>query len=150
VNSLYPKDFNLKSILREKGYKLTSQREALLDVLEQNNGSHLGIEEIHELVKRSHPEIGIATTYRTLLLFEHMGIVQKLDLDDGYSRYELNSQGMAHRHHHLICLKCGAIYEVKEDLLDTLEQQILYEQGFIVEDHSVKLYGICKDCSVKK
>jgi Fur family ferric uptake transcriptional regulator len=82
-------------------------------------------------------------------LLETMDMVYKLDFDDGCYRYELNRNKEDHRHHHLICLKCGCVEEVEEDLLETLENQILKNKGFVVKDHSVEFYGYCADCSIK-
>lgn len=138
---------DLKETLKGKGYKHTPQRKVILDVIEQQKGRHLSSEEIYDLVRKTHPEIGLATIYRTLLLFDNMGIVQKIDLDDGFSRYELNRHTSDHKHHHLICTVCGSVFEVEEDLLESLEQQILKEHGFVVKDHRVKLYGNCSKCS---
>jgi Fur family ferric uptake transcriptional regulator len=53
---------------------------------------------------------------------------------------------MLHRHHHLICLKCGEVTEVQDDLLESIEKEILKKNGFIVKDHRVKFYGFCKNC----
>ncbi|MCX8131770.1 MAG: transcriptional repressor [Clostridia bacterium] len=137
---------NFKEQLKERGYKLTMQRQAVLDVIVEHEGEHLSSEEIYELVKKNHPEIGLATVYRTLLLLDRMELVYKLDLDDGCSRYELNRHKEDHRHHHLICTKCGLVAEAQEDLLELLEEQILKKNGFIVKDHRVKFYGYCKNC----
>ncbi len=136
----------LKELLNNSGYKFTGQRGAVLDVLVQYSGNHLSTDEIFNYVKVNNPDIGIATVYRTLTLLEKMGIVSKLDLDDGLSRYELSRQNEDHRHHHLICSKCGSISEVEEDLLDSLEAQILLKNDFLVTDHRVKFYGICGKC----
>lgn len=141
---------DLKEQLKERGYKLTSQRQAILDMLIKHNGEHLSPEEIYGLVREEHPEIGLATVYRTLLLFDRMELVYKVDLDDGISRYELNKDKEDHRHHHLICTGCGWVGEVEEDLLDSLEEQILDKKKFIVRDHRVKFYGLCKNCSGDK
>lgn len=136
----------LKKLLRHCGYKFTGQRSAVLEVLIQHRGEHLSTEEIYNYVKESNPEIGIATVYRTLTLLNKIGIILKLDFDDGFSRYELARQNEDHRHHHLICSNCGSVSEVKEDLLDALEEQILLKNGFLVKDHKVKFYGLCSDC----
>lgn len=141
---------NFREQLKERGYKLTTQRQAVLNVLMDHIGEHLSTEEIYDLVKISNPEIGLATVYRTLLLFDRMELVYKLDLDDGCNRYELNKNNEDHRHHHLICTKCGEVAEVEEDLLESLEEQILKKKGFIVKDHRVKFYGYCKACSEQK
>lgn len=137
---------NFKEQLREKGYKLTVQRQAVLDIIREHEGEHLSTEEIFELVKKNNPDIGLATVYRTLLLLDELDLVYKLDLDDGCSRYELNRKGEDHRHHHLICTMCGSVEEVEEDLLESLENQILKSKGFIVKNHKVKFYGYCKKC----
>ncbi|MCX7923367.1 MAG: transcriptional repressor [Clostridia bacterium] len=143
------KSTSFKEILKEKGYKLTSQRQAVLDVITQHEGEHLSTEEIYELVKVNYPDIGLATVYRTLLLFDRMDLVYKMDLDDGCNRYELNNHKEDHRHHHLICTNCGSIQEVQEDLLDSLEEQIAKNNNFIVKDHKVKFYGYCGACAEK-
>jgi len=140
------KPINFKEQLKERGYKLTSQRQSVLDVIIEHEGEHLSTEEIYELVKAENPDIGLATVYRTLMLLDRMELVYKLDLDDGCSRYELNKHKEDHRHHHLICTKCGKVAEVEEDLLETLEEQILKSKGFLVKDHRVKFYGYCKSC----
>jgi Fur family ferric uptake transcriptional regulator len=141
------RSINLSALLKEKGCKLTPQRQIILDIIENCQEKHLSAEEIHDMVKKSNPDIGLATVYRTMLLFNEIGIVHKLDLDDGLGRYELNRQKSNHRHHHLICTSCNAVMEVEEDLLESLEQQILNEHGFIVKDHRVKLYGLCSSCA---
>jgi len=133
--------------LKKKGYKMTTQRQAILDVILQHEGEHLSTEEIYELVKKEHPDIGLATVYRTLLLLDDMELIYKLDFDDGCNRYELNRHKDDHRHHHLICTQCGGVEEVEEDLLESLEEQILKNYGFIVLNHRVKFYGYCKKCS---
>ena len=137
---------NFKEKLREKGYKMTSQRQAVLDVIIEHEGEHLSPEEIYTLVKENNPDIGLATVYRTLILLNDMELIYKLDLDGDCSRYELNRHKEDHRHHHLICVKCGSVEGVEEDLLGSLEEQILRKNGFIVKDHRVKFYGYCRRC----
>ena len=136
----------LKELLKQRGYKFTGQRNAVLDVLVKYSGRHLSTEEVYNYVQEIHPEVGIATVYRTLTLLESLRLVEKLDLDDGYNRYELARPNEDHRHHHLICSNCGSITEVEEDLLDSLEEQILKKNEFLVTDHRVKFYGLCKQC----
>lgn len=80
----------------------------------------------------------MATVYRTVLLLEEIGVIFKLDLNDGCSRYELAHSEEAHRHHHLVCNECKAVIEVQDDLLDELEHNIQETYGFKILDHSVK------------
>ena len=75
----------LKEKLREKGLKVTNQRILILSVLEQNKGRHLTAEDIYELVTQEHPEIGLATVYRTIQLLWDMQLIDKINLDEGCS-----------------------------------------------------------------
>ena len=136
----------IKDRLRKEGYKLTTQRRAILKVIVDNHDEHLSSDEVFTIVKRDYPELGIATVYRTLQLFEKLNIVYKLNFDDGCSRYEISAGPDEHHHHHLICLACGKVAEVKLDLLDALEEEIEGEGNFTIVDHNVKFYGYCSEC----
>ena len=140
----------LKEDLKKKGYKLTPQRRAIVDTIVDSKGKHLTAEEIYEEVKKRCPEIGLATVYRTILLLEEIGIVSRLHLNDGCSRYELVHSDERHRHHHLICNNCNAVIEVEDDLLEELECKIEKDYNFLIQDHSVKFYGLCSECQKKQ
>ena len=115
----------LKERLKETGFKITPQRRAIVEILLKHSDKHLSSEEIYDLVRVDCPEIGLATVYRTMQLLDEVGAISKLNLDDGCIRYEIDlSDSDSHHHHHLICKKCGNIIEVKEDLLDDIEEQI--------------------------
>lgn len=137
---------NIKDKLKRAGYKLTTQRRAILDAIIESNGKHLSPEEIYDIVKVEYPEIGLATVYRTLQILEQLNVIYKLNFDDGCSRYELNTNTNDHHHHHLICLGCGKVIEVKIDLLENLEHEIEKEGKFKIVDHNVKFFGYCSDC----
>ncbi|MDY6065130.1 MAG: Fur family transcriptional regulator [Finegoldia sp.] len=139
----------LKQKLVEGGYKLTKQREIIFQTLLENNDKHLSTEELSDLVAEKDPEIGIATVYRTLMLFEELGLLFKLDFDDNRSRYELVDENNAHQHHHLLCVKCGKVTEVRFDLLDDMEKKITDDYGFEIKNHDLKFYGICSNCQGK-
>ncbi|AWZ48755.1 Fur family transcriptional regulator [Hathewaya limosa] len=140
------KILQLKEVLKDKGYKLTPQRRAILNSIIENNGNHLTVEELYEKVKKDCPEIGLATVYRTVQLLEEVGFICKLDFDEGCSRYELVNENEEHHHHHLICNICGKVIEVEGDLLGELEKNIEDNYEFKILNHNVKFYGICKDC----
>lgn len=139
----------LKNKLKEKGLKLTTQRRAVLEIMQKHNGQHLTAEEIYSKVKEICPEIGLATVYRTIQLLEEMKLVERLSLDDGFNRYEIANGNNDHHHHHLICEYCGKIIEVEEDLMDAIEKQIEAQYKFTVTGHKVKFYGYCQSCEMK-
>lgn len=138
-----------KKLLKANGLKVTTQRIAILEVLEDRPNEHLTAEEIYECVKAKYPEIGLATVYRTIQLLSELNLIDKLNLDDGFVRYEIGKQGngeSCHHHHHLICLGCGKVLTFQDDLLETLEQKIQNTMDFRIVDHEVKFYGYCEGC----
>lgn len=134
--------------LRDSEYKITPQREIILRTFMDNSDQHLSAEDVHSLVKDRHPDLGLATVYRTLDVLFELGIIHKSDFGDGKNRYELTHEN-EHHHHHLICLQCGSVEEFEDDLLESLEAQILRKSHFKVLDHDLKFYGQCKKCSEK-
>ncbi|HHU79102.1 MAG: Fur family transcriptional regulator [Caldicoprobacterales bacterium] len=134
----------IKEMIRAKGYKLTPQRRATLDVILRNEGKHMSTEEVFQEVKKTCPEIGLATVYRTMLLLEEAQILQRHNFDDGKNRYELKHPD--EDHHHLICKKCGKVIEVEDDLLEDLESKIQEKYSFRIEEHKVQFTGLCTEC----
>ncbi|QUI23911.1 transcriptional repressor [Vallitalea pronyensis] len=141
--------YQLGETLQTYGYKLTVQRQTVLDAMLKNTDKHLSAEEIFEKVKEINPHIGMATVYRTIQLFEKIGIIHQIFLNDGMMRYHMVNPDEKHEHHHLICEICGDVIDVKEDMLETFEEKLLLKKGFIVTNHRVKVFGICKTCAKK-
>ena len=79
-------------------------------------------------------------------MFEELGVLIKLIFDDRVIKYELSSFDEKHTHHHLICVKCNKIMEVKEDLLEELEKRVEMKYKFKILDHNLKILGICSKC----
>jgi len=150
----YPRGDKMKNVisdveekLKAGEYKLTSRREHILKVLLENKDKHLSAEEVYYLVKQKAPDVGLATVYRTLELFLLFDIIHSIDFGDGRKRYEFCSSGSdGHHHHHLICTRCGKIIEVNEDLLENLETRVSRKHNFTVENHQLKIFGICEKC----
>lgn len=140
---------DLKTKLHERQYKLTPQREVILQVFVNHADKHLSAEDVYSLVKKEAPEIGMATVYRTIDLLSELEVLQKMDFGDGCSRYEISEDNTAHHHHHLICLNCGLVREFDDDLLETLENVISRKSNFQILDHQVKFYGYCQECQKK-
>lgn len=136
----------LKERIKDKKYKLTNQRQTILQAFIDADENHLSAEDIYQLVKKVAPEIGLATIYRTLDLFTELDLVKRLDFGDGRNRYELNDEEFAHFHHHLICVKCGHVAEFEDDMLETLESIIAKKLNFKTIDHQLKVYGYCGNC----
>lgn len=134
----------VQSKLAANNYKMTSQRRIILENIMDSKGEHLSAEEIYTKVKEENSGIGLATVYRTLELFDDLGIVHQLNFDDNCRRYELDHG--EHHHHHLICLECGGITEFNDQILQEFEEDIEVEHNFQVTDHRIKFYGYCENC----
>lgn len=135
----------MREALAASEYRLTPQRELVLEVFAENADRHLSAEEIFDLVRLKNPDVGLATVYRTLELLSDLKIVQGMDFGDGCLRYEM-ARHDKHHHHHLICVECGRVAEVGTDLLERLEEEVEAKHDFRIVDHQVKFYGVCADC----
>ncbi|OKL38038.1 Fur family transcriptional regulator [Domibacillus mangrovi] len=140
----------IKKQLHAASYKLTPQREATVRVLLEHEEDHLSAEDVYLLVKEKAPEIGLATVYRTLELLNELKVVDKINFGDGVSRYDLRQEGAAHFHHHLVCIECGAVDEIQEDLLDDVEEIVESRWNFKIKDHRLTFHGICSRCQTKQ
>lgn len=142
----------LKKLLKDKGLKVTGQRQLVLEIMAAHPGEHLTAEEIFGLAREQSPEIGLATVYRALQVFIDLHVIDRISLDDGFARFELSQElgSERHHHHHAICLACKRIVSLEEDLLGPLEDRVMERLGFSVADHEVKLYGYCRECNEKR
>ena len=129
--------------LKSAGLKVTLPRLKILEVLENSPNHHLSVEDIYRQLIEHHEEVGIATIYRVLSQFEESGIVHKLNFENNQAVYELC--GVDH-HDYLVCVKCDTIIEFQDDVIEQHQLQIAKKHGFELTDHSLYLYGLCKDC----
>ncbi|UBH21387.1 transcriptional repressor [Macrococcus armenti] len=139
----------IKEQLHEASYKLTPQREATVTVLLENEADHLSAEDVFLKVKEKSPEIGLATVYRTLELLAELKVVDKINFGDGVARFDLRKEGAKHFHHHLVCMNCGSVEEIEEDLLEDVEKKVEREYHFLIMDHRLTFHGICSVCRAK-
>ncbi len=136
----------VKQQLQQSSYKLTPQREATVRVLIENETDHLSAEDVYLKVKEKAPEIGLATVYRTLELLADLKVVDKVSFGDGVARFDLRKEGSKHFHHHLVCMECGRVDEIEEDLLPQIEERVENEFNFKILDHRLTFHGICEAC----
>lgn len=125
--------------LEDAGYRLTSGRRQVLDLLAAKQEG-LAAEEVVEKVRGA----GRATVYRTLRLLVTEGVLCKLAFEDGAPKYVLSSR-MAH-HHHVICVHCGAVREFRESVLERTLRSIEGTGGGRVVGHRIEVYVLCAAC----
>ena len=140
---------DLKNVLKDKGMKYTEQRAIVLQIL-LNLDEHLNAEEFHDIIKKRYPEqnIGIATIYRTLNFLEEVNLISSISFGKSGKKYESNSKDQ--HHDHLICTNCGKIVEFFDEEIEIRQEKIASKNDFIITNHTMQLYGLCKNCQTKK
>ncbi len=138
---------NFKILLKENNLKFTLQREHILKIL-YDSRKHLSPELLYNEIKDLFPElnIGIATVYRTLLLLEDADLVTSIPFDKHGKKYELANK---EHHDHMICIKCGKIIEFIDEEIELRQTKIAKSHNFNMINHSMQIYGICKECQIK-
>ena len=131
------------SELRKAGLKVTNPRVKILEVLEQAGSRHMSAEEIYKALLATSEDIGLATVYRVLTQFETAELVKRHNFEGGYSVFELN-QG--DHHDHLVCVECGRVEEFIDPIIESQQEKIAKERGYLITDHSLNIYGVCKSC----
>jgi Fur family ferric uptake transcriptional regulator len=136
-----------EEFIAEKGLKSTRQRDIILEAF-LSSERHLSIEELYLQLRDAHPTIGYATVYRTLKLFAESGIAREFQFGDGQTRYEHVVAG--EHHDHLVCVRCGAISEFTNDVVEAIQNEVAASHGFIIQYHKMELYGLCSACQELK
>ena len=131
--------------LKESGQRLTRQRRVIVEVLLSADRALEPIE-VYDLGRKSYPNLGLVTVYRTLDNLDKLGLLQKVHQPQGCNRYIKS----AHGHQHLlICTSCGkAVYFDGFDLKQQFNN-VSDELSFHINDHWLQLFGICRQCQSK-
>jgi Fur family ferric uptake transcriptional regulator len=130
--------------LRERGFRLTPQREMVLSVMHQIQ-DFATAEEIYERVQVLSSAVDISTVYRTLELLQEFRLIASVDPGDGRRRHQL--LGIDDRHLHLVCRSCGKIIGADLESAQPFIQQLEEQYGFQVDLDDLALPGLCRGCS---
>lgn len=130
----------LTDTLKSAGYSLTKPRLAVFTALQAGKPRSM-----RELILDLSSVIDRASIYRTIELFEKLGIVVRVQSGWKY-KIELSDAFLPH-HHHLTCLNCGRVVSYEEpDELENLISKIASQHGFVPKDHSMEISGLCPQC----
>jgi Fur family ferric uptake transcriptional regulator len=137
---------SLKAELNSKGWRLTPQRETILQIFQNlPDGNHLSAEDLHMRLEKDGHGISLSTIYRTVKLMARMGILRELELAEGHKHYELN-QPYPHHHHHLICVRCNKTIEFKNDSVLKIGSKTAMKEGFHLLDCQLSVHAVCPQC----
>lgn len=134
-------------LLKEHGFRLTPQREAILEALHRVQNEMVTAEQIHELVSEAQPGVDLATVYRTLEMLAEIEFVKSIDT--GHKMRLWQFVGAEDPHPHLLCRSCGKLYGLDHDALEGLAAQLRELYGFDVDIGQVTIPGLCPECRGK-
>ncbi|MBK9161615.1 MAG: ferric iron uptake transcriptional regulator [Nitrosomonadales bacterium] len=130
--------------LKNAGLKSTLPRLKVLQLFEASQEHHLSAEDVYKSLASSGEMVSLATVYRVLTQFQQAGLLVQHHFESGRSVFELNS---GEHHDHIVCLQCGHVEEFFDDAIETRQEKIATERGFVIRDHALHIYA---DCTRKK
>ena len=136
-----------KSSLKEKGIRITRQRQILLELIDKS-GQHLDAERLYQMAKEKDPKLNRVTVYRTLKMLKVGGLVDELDLMHFSGDQHFYETRTKQEHAHVICLRCGKVEEFFGDPLQRLRRQIESVLGFEILIARTEVGGYCSHCQV--
>ena len=130
-------------ILKQYGIQPTTNRKEILSIFLKKDGPVDTQYLLEELTKKK-ISIDRATVFRTVNSFVDCLLLNKLEFNEGKSRYELTTKN---HHHHLICTNCGDVTCFEDCNLEPIETKIKKETGFTPQQHRVEFFGLCRKCN---
>lgn len=120
----------------------TAQRRVILRTLAEAPGP-LTPQEVHDLARREHEGLGLATVYRNLHRMTEAGDVVEVHLPGDSTRFEPAGRG---HHHHFRCQRCDGVFELTAACPVAMPAGIILPGGYRVRHHELTLYGLCPGC----
>jgi Fur family peroxide stress response transcriptional regulator len=130
------------SKLKEKNFRLTPQRLAVLKILSDDE-THPSVAQVFNRVKAEFPTTSLATVYKTIILLKELSEVLELGFSDGSNRYD-GSKPFPHPH--MICTRCKKIVDPELTSLSDLNLEMNRKTGFQILHHRLDFFGLCPDC----
>ncbi len=124
--------------LEAAGLRMTGQRRIVAKVMEESD-DHPDVEELYRRAARLDANISLATVYRTVKLFEEVGILERIDFGDGRSRWQ---DADVEHHDHLIDVNSGEIIEFVDEEIERLQRKVAERLGYELRGHKLELYGV--------
>jgi Fur family ferric uptake transcriptional regulator len=135
-------DGDWRARLRARGYRLTPQRQFVLDAVQALE--HATPDEIFAHVRERSAGVNLSTVYRTLELLEEIGLVTHTHLSHGAPTYH---SATVKQHVHLVCRACQQVAEVEPEVFAPLVQRLHADKGFTTDVQHLTVFGICQECA---
>lgn len=132
-----------KDLFKEKKLRLSHPRLMIYQELSTAEGP-LSPQELYHRVLKTKRRIGLTSIYRSLDLFESLGIVFKITNGSPNVKYKICE--LENHHHHIICKKCGHVAELNFCDISKWSEKVMETTGYQVTDHHFNFYGFCDAC----
>jgi Fur family ferric uptake transcriptional regulator len=128
-------------VLRERGYRLTPQRELVLQAVDELG--HATPDEVLAKVHEQSSSINVSTIYRTLELLEELGLVRHAHITDRAPTYHSTRTP---EHVHLVCRDCGRVLDASPREFAATLEELRRKHGFEADLGHLTVFGRCNDC----
>ena len=140
----------IKQRLKKERLRVTRARLAVAEILIQSRDQFYSSEEIFTKIQLSKRlECDQVSVYRTLTIFESLGIVAKSSFQGEAARFQLitPSTNLANDHQHFFkCVDCSKIEPFQGCIIMQKEQELL-AKGYKSLRHHLEIIGICPECA---
>lgn len=130
--------------LRERGYRLTEQRRAIVREVMRVRG-HISPQQVVGRVQDRIPGVNASTVYRTLDMLEDAGVVAHAHLENGAEYHRVGE----HDHVHLVCARCGRQESIGRADVASTASSIVESSGFVPDFTHFAISGLCATCAAK-
>ena len=107
------------------------------------SGDDFTIDDLWQAMRAEEPRLGRATVYRAIEKLVGSGLLDRIEFADGTHHYRVCG---GRHHHHLTCTSCHRVEEVDICLPADQLAAIGNQADFVIEGHSLTLFGRCKEC----
>jgi len=130
-----------KALCRTNGLALTVQRRVILDAL-LDRTDHPTADDIFAAVAPRLPGLSRTTVYRVLETLVRVKVLRKVPHVGAVARFDPRTD----RHHHLVCDRCGALFDLPDSVAGRLDLTGLAGLGIQVSDYCIHFTGTCAGC----
>ncbi|WP_019536096.1 Fur family transcriptional regulator [Paenibacillus ginsengihumi] len=120
---------------------LTTQRKAILDIIQQSH-DHPTAAEVIERLREQGRQFAYGTVYNSLRYLTDMGLIRELKLGEAASRYDARTD----EHQHIVCRRCGRVDEVLTDIPAAWLEAVARETGYAIDRAQAVVEGVCAEC----
>jgi Fur family peroxide stress response transcriptional regulator len=129
---------------RQNGLSLTVQRRTILENLASRT-DHPTADQVYAAIKGQISGVSRTTVYRVLETFVQLGLARKISNPEARARFDADTSW----HHHAACVACEKVMDIDGALLPDIDLSGVDLDGFEINDCSVVVTGLCRECAAR-